>query len=122
MTHLSLLNGRSHDIAVDDLDQADAAIIADYVKGLGLDIGAVHNLPGHVIFGELGIGRVGGLLGYGLDSLRAIVMVRDAHAVGNWLVQRRDDGDWIRTCVCLTQLNMFCVSQSISLDLFMGIV
>lgn len=52
----------AEDVAENDLDEAELAIVGGHVEGLGLDIGRVHDLPAEVILGELGIGHIFGLL------------------------------------------------------------
>lgn len=58
------------DVAVDDLDHANVAAVADDVEGLGLDIGAVHNLPSDVIFLEFGVRLLFRLLSDGVACFR----------------------------------------------------
>lgn len=72
----------SHDIAVDDLGQANVAAVGVDVEGLGLDVGTAHDLPLQIILDELGVGRVLGLHRNRLQAFGSIVVVRESHAVG----------------------------------------
>lgn len=74
----------SHDIAVDDLTHSDLTIVAHHVERLGLDICAAHKLPRQIIFGELGIGRLFRLFGYGVARFWAVVMVCETYAVSKY--------------------------------------
>ena len=69
----------AEDVAEDDLDEAELAVVGGHVEGLGLDVGGVHDLPAEVILGELGVGHA--LLCDGLDGLGAILALGDADAV-----------------------------------------
>ena len=69
----------AEDVAEDDLDEAELAVVGGHVEGLGLDVGGVHDLPAEVILGELGVGHA--LLCDGLDGLGAVLALGDADAV-----------------------------------------
>ena len=69
----------AEDVAEDDLDEAELAVVGGHVEGLGLDVGGVHDFPAEVIFGELGVGHA--LLCDGLDGLGAVLALGDADAV-----------------------------------------
>ena len=64
----------SHDVAVDDLDHDQGAIVGHDIKGLGLHIGILVGAPPKVILGELRVGYLLrlGLLGDGSDGVGAI--------------------------------------------------
>lgn len=69
-------------VAVDDLAHGNVAIIGKEVEALRLDIGRVHLLPLEVLTGELGVGRLGRLLGDGLDGRGPIDGLLGAGDVG----------------------------------------
>jgi hypothetical protein len=69
----------AEDVAEDDLNETELAVVGGHVESLGLDVGGVHDLPAEVIFGELGVGHA--LLCDGLDGLGAVLALGDADAV-----------------------------------------
>lgn len=71
----------AEDVAVDDLDETELAVVAGHVEGLGLDVGRVHDLPAHVGLCELGEGHIFALLRDGLDGFGAVFTLGDADAV-----------------------------------------
>ena len=60
-------------VVVDDLQEANVAGVGHEVEGLRLDIGVVDDLPLEVLLGQLGVGRVAGVLADGLDGLGAVL-------------------------------------------------
>lgn len=83
----------AEDVAVDDLDEAEAAVVGGHVEGLGLDVGRVHDLPAEVVFCELGVGDILGLLCDGLDGFGAVLALGDADA-GRDERSARISGGW----------------------------
>jgi hypothetical protein len=71
----------AEDVAEDDLHEAELAVVGGHVEGLGLDVGRVHDLPAEVVFGELGVGHIFGLLCDGLDGFGAVLALGDADTV-----------------------------------------
>lgn len=69
-------------VAVNDLGHAEAAAVGDKVKGLGLDIGRVHDLPLEVVAGQLSVGLLGRLLGDGADGRGAVDGLLGAGHIG----------------------------------------
>lgn len=71
----------AEDVAEDDLHEAQLAVVGGHVEGLGLDVGRVHDLPAEVVFGELGVGHIFGLLDDRLDGFGAVLALGDADTV-----------------------------------------
>lgn len=76
--------GTAHirNIAIDDLEKSDVAVLAKDVDGLGLDRRRVHGLPLQVLTLDLGEGRLLGLDGDRLDGLGAIDGLLGAGDIG----------------------------------------
>lgn len=64
--------GSSQNVAVDDLDHGQSAVVGHGVKGLGLGIGVLVGAPPQVVLGQFGVGGLLGLLGDGADGIGAI--------------------------------------------------
>lgn len=47
--------------------------VGEDVEGLCLDVGVVQGYPFQVLLGQLGVGRVAGILANGVDGFRAIL-------------------------------------------------
>lgn len=62
----------SHDIAVDDLNHCQSAIIAHRIKGLGLDIGVLEGAPPQILLRELSKTSSFSLLSDGLDGFGTV--------------------------------------------------
>jgi hypothetical protein len=87
----------AEDVAEDDLDEAQLAVVGVHVEGLGLHVGRVHDLPAEVVPGELGEGHILGLLRDGLDGFGAVLALGNADAgEGGMLV--REDVSEVRWC------------------------
>jgi hypothetical protein len=69
----------AQDVAENDLDETELAVVGSHVEGLGLDVGGVHDLPAKVILVELGVGHA--LLCDGLDGLGAVLALGDADTI-----------------------------------------
>jgi len=80
----------SHDIAVDDLNHRQSAIITHRIEGLGLDIGVLEGAPPQILLGEFGITSSFGLLSDGLDGFGAVDRFLRAGNTGQTVGQRRD--------------------------------
>jgi len=90
----------AEDVAEDDLDEAELAVVGGHVEGLGLDVGGVHDLPAEVILGELGVGHT--LLCDRLNGLGAVLALGDADAVEeDMLVKCMAVGDEAQVCCVL---------------------
>lgn len=59
-------------VVVDDLQKRQIAIVTHSVKGLRLDRGVLRSLPFHILLLQLCVRSGLGLLGNGLDGLRAV--------------------------------------------------
>ena len=67
-SHGSLL----HDVAVDDLNHDQSAVVGHDIEGLSLDIGILIGTPPQILPGQFGITSSLGLLSDRLDGLGAI--------------------------------------------------
>ena len=88
----------AEDVAEDDLDEAQLAVVGGHVEGLGLHVGRVHDLPPEVVLGEFGEGHILGLLLDGLDGFRAILALGNADAGEGEVLAREEDVSEVRWC------------------------
>lgn len=71
-----------HNVGVDNLSEADVALLGHEVETEGLNRGRVHGVPFHVIVGELGVRGCLGLLGDRADVGWAIDWLLGAGDIG----------------------------------------
>jgi len=57
------IEGVLRNVAIDDLGETNVTTVGGEVECLGLNTGAIHNVPFQVVLLQLGIGLLLGLLG-----------------------------------------------------------